>query len=394
MRKLFILFLFFACLSCVKFYKPVPRKEEPKIRVLLVNGEKSLTFSSPASYLLKIGKSSKKQVAFREWRIQNRSSRVELIDSKGKKKISNVHFPVIVEPKEIFFLNGLPYRGKLILKPTSGGFLGINEVGMEEYLRGVVPCEMGSGAPLEALKAQAVAARSYALANLGKHRREGYDLSSTTYDQVYRGVDSEDEMSDKAVAMTRGMVLEYHGKPIEARYHSTCGGKTADAREVFSSNRIPYLRSVDDRGGHLFKKKKPFCAASPHFKWSSVWKKNEFYGLIKKSLASFLGVDNPGRIKQIKIQKTKSGRVKVLTVITSKDSYRIYGDRVRGFLGGLPSTKFDIVNKGNLVKLEGRGYGHGVGMCQWGAMGMAREGYDFKRILYHYYPGTRLRKLY
>lgn len=393
--KRFIIYLFlFACLSCAKFYKPTIQKEEPKIKILLLKGVKSVTFSSPSSYLLKIGNNSKKEVAFREWTIRSQSQILELVDKKGKKKISHVHLPVIVEPRKIFFLNGSAYRGKLILKRASRGLLAINEVSLEEYLRGVVPCEMGSGAPFEALRAQAVAARTYALANLGKHGSEGYDLSCTVYDQVYKGVDSEAELTDRAVAETRGMVLEFHGKPIEARYHSTCGGKTADAREIFSRTRIPYLRSVDDRGGHLFRRKEPFCASSPHFRWSRVWKKNEFYALVEKSLSSLFGIGSPGKVRRVKATKTKSGRVRELVVITSANSYRIYSDQVRDFLGNLPSTKFDIIMRGNLVKLEGRGFGHGLGMCQWGAMGMAREGHDFKRILRHYYPGTRLKKLY
>lgn len=394
MKTFILFFLLCACISCTKYHKPSMPKEEPRIRILLLKGVKSLTFSSPGSYLLRIKDKTKKEMAFREWTLRSKSEKVELIDEKGKKRISHVQLPVAVEPREIFLLNGSPYRGKLILKRTSGGFLAINEVPLEHYLRGVVPCEMGSGAPLEALKAQAVAARSYALANLGKHKHEGYDLVPTVYDQVYKGVGSEYESTDRAVAETRGMVLEYRGKPAEARYHSTCGGRTADARDIFSGARIPYLRSVNDRGGHLFRKKVPFCAASPHFKWSRVWKKDEFYALVEKSLKSLLGVHNPGKVRGVKTMKTRSGRVKELLVVTNRKSYKVYGDQVRSFFGGLPSTKFDIVVRGNIIKLEGGGFGHGVGMCQWGAMGMAREGHEFKRILRHYYPGTRLRKLY
>jgi len=393
-RKSILFLLLCASISCVKLHKPSVYREEPRIRVLLLRGAKSLTFSSPGSYLLKIKDKDKKEVAFRKWTLRSRSTNVELIDEEGKKRIPNIHLPLVVEPRAVFFLNGSPYRGKLIVSGTSAGFVAINEVPLELYLRGVISCEMGSGAPLEALKAQAVAARSYALANLGKHREEGYDLSPTVYDQVYRGVDSEYESTDRAVAETRGMVLEYRGKPAEARYHSTCGGKTADARDVFSRTQVPYLRSVDDRGGHLFRKKEPFCAASPYFKWSRVWKKDEFYRLVERSLTSVLGVHNPGEVRRLRAVRTKSGRVKELVVVTDSKSYKVHGDEVRRFFGDLPSTRFDITIRGDVAKLEGGGFGHGLGMCQWGAMAMAREGHDFKRILRHYYPGTRLRKYY
>jgi len=394
MRKFLLLLLSVVCLACVSYRKPPARGEEPRIRVLLLENEESLTFSSPASYSLKMQNSTKKEIAFRQWTIRKQSEGVEMVDRKAKRRISHVHLPLVVEPREIFFLNGSPYRGKLIVKRNARGFLAINEVPLEEYLKGVVPCEMGSGAPFEALKAQAVAARTYALANLAKHADEGYDLASTVSDQVYRGVNAEAASTDRAVAETQGLVLLYGGKPIDAKYHSTCGGRTADMTEVSSRVRMPYLRSVDDRGGSFFGRKRPFCAASPHFTWTRVWSMAEFDELVDKSLRSLLGVHDPGRTRRVKVRKTRSGRVKEFTVITDRNSYKVYGDQVRNFLGELPSTKFDIIMKRDIVRLEGHGYGHGLGMCQWGAMGMGQQGYDFKRILSHYYRGTRLRKLY
>ncbi len=394
LSRLTVILLAIVCLACTKARKPARRADEPSVRILLIDHTTSLVFSSPGAYLLKVGKRSKKQVAFREWSLQSESGGIVLIDKKGNRRIPEIEWPIIVEPKEIVLLNGLPYRGRLILKRKAGSFMAINELGLEDYLRGVVACEMGAGAPVEALKAQAVAARSYALANMGKHKSEGYDLVSTIYDQVYRGVKAEYESTDEAVRETRGLVLVYRGKPAEARYHSTCGGKTAGASEILSGGRLSYLRGVNDRGGHLFSKKEAYCSASPHYSWSRTWTRDEFDDLVAKLIRSFFGEDSPGKIRRVRTAKTRSGRVKELVIVTSGGRFRVPGDQVRSFFGGLPSTKFDIIFRGNVVKMEGGGYGHGLGMCQWGAMGMAHDGSDVRRILKHYYPGTRLQKLY
>jgi stage II sporulation protein D len=394
LSKLSILLLVMACLACTKTQRPTPPGEEPSIRILLIDRATSLVFSSPGAYLLKVGKKSKKQVAFREWSLETQSGGASLLDTKGNKRIPDIEWPIVVQPKEVFLLNGLPYRGRLIVKRNSGGFIAINELGLENYVRGVVSCEMGAGAPVEALKAQAVAARSYALANMGKHESKGYDLVSTIYDQVYRGVKAEYESTDQAVRETCGLVLDYRGKPAEARYHSTCGGKTAGASEILSGGRLSYLRGVDDRGGHLFNKKEAYCSASPHYRWSRTWNKEEFDDLVAQLIRSFFGETSPGKIRRVKTMKTRSGRVKELVIATTGGRFKVPGDQVRTFFGGLPSTKFDIVIRGNVVKMEGGGYGHGLGMCQWGAMGMAHDGNDVRQILKHYYPGTRLRKLY
>jgi stage II sporulation protein D len=389
-----VVLLALVLVSCAKERKPSRQGEEPGIRILLIDQTPSLVFSSPGAYVLRVGKKSKKQAAFREWTLETQSGEVALLDVKGNKKIPEIDWPIVVESREVALLNGLPYRGRLIFKRKGAGFMAINELGMEDYLRGVVACEMGAGAPLEAQKAQAVAARSYALANMGKHKNEGYDLVSTIYDQVYRGVKAECESTDRAVRETRGLILEYRGKPAEARYHSTCGGKTAGANEILSGGKLSYLRGVDDRGGHLFNKKEAYCSASPHFRWSRTWNRNEFDNLISDLIRSFFGEGSPGKIHRVKTTKTRSGRVKELVIITSGGRFKVPGDQVRRFFGGLPSTRFNIIIRGNLVKLEGGGYGHGLGMCQWGAMGMAQAGNDFRNILKHYYPGTRVRKRY
>ena len=318
-----------------------------------------------------------------------------LVIWKGKKRVKNPRYPVRFSPIRGFVhLNGRAYRGEIVVKNVGGDIYVINEVKMEDYLKGVVPLEMGYLREdlIEALKAQAVAARTYAVAHI--RRNMPYDMVPTVEDQVYGGVRVESPLTNRAVEETRGVVAVYRGKPIDAKYHSTCGGRTEDNENVWNGKPVPYLRSVRDS-----KRGKPFCRFSPHFNWVRVYSKEEFFSLIRKNLSEIIGED-PGRVRWVRIRKrTRSGRIKEVEVATAKKRYRIDKDRARRLFrdpkrGSLKSTLFHIETRGNKIYIKGRGFGHGVGMCQFGAMEMAREGYSYKQILKHYYRGIRLKKMW
>lgn len=314
---------------------------------------------------------------------------------------------VIFEPKgkkDWLSLNGRRYRGALevVLNKDRSLLVALNVVHLEDYLKGVVPAEMGkrNRNEIEALKAQAVAARTYALSKIGQYDG-GYDLKATIYDQVYKGMDKENLLINEAVDKTKGEVLTYQGKLIQAYYHANSGGKTERLEEVWPGEEKPYLLSVKDKG---------FCSWAKNYEWEEEWSRKELEQKLIKFLSGEQGIkaQDFGRLVDLKvIQRAPSGRVKLLMIGTDKGNFQIRKDKIRWAFGRsnsedaiLPSTLFKLSiqrgRDGSLVKVKavGKGNGHGIGMCQIGAIGMARKGYSYLQILSHYYFSTKILKYY
>lgn len=300
-------------------------------------------------------------------------------------------------------IDGHPYRGgAVILSAGPGRVTVVNTVALERYLPSVVAAEMPPLA-MEALKAQAVAARTYAIANLGERASLGFDVFAGVQDQMYGGIRRENAMADLAVRETRGQIVTYGGAPILAYYHSTCGGRTADISQVWRHAPEPYLRSVSDArpgGGY-------YCDASPRFRWHESWSGARLTRMLTRTLAGFFGLPRSsiGPIHDVVVEgHTTSGRVAVLRVDAGERHFRIRGDSIRWILKPSPnrilnSDLFELTEdtaNGRItsLSLNGRGWGHGVGMCQMGAIGRARAGQNYRHILSTYYPGTRLTRLY
>jgi stage II sporulation protein D len=313
---------------------------------------------------------------------------------------------LVVRPENGSFVqwNGKRYRGELIFTPTDSGLLVVNRVSMNDYLRGVVPLEIGNrtSAEMAAVQAQAVAARTYAYKHLDATRP--FDMYATVQDQVYGGVDAETPLSDTAINTTRDVVVLYNGQPITTPYHSTCGGSTAAVSEVwYDQPDQPYLRPVSDR---IPGTDKYYCDASPRFSWTQTYDAAGLRAVMEKYLANYTTAPktNLGRITDVREQgRTASGRVAALTVQAESGSYTLRGNDIRFVLRDpkgaiLNSTLFTLseVTSGGEVSsltLNGRGYGHGIGMCQWGAIGRARAGQDYRTILETYYPGTTIGRI-
>lgn len=315
--------------------------------------------------------------------------------------------PLVARPERIhdfMIVNGKRYRGEVVLIARDDGLLVTNRLHVEDYLRGVVPLEIGRRVAGEeaAVAAQAVAARSYAYVRLGGGAARPYDLVATVQDQVYGGADAETPIADAAVWATRGLVLTYGGRPVNAPYHSTCGGSTAEVSEVwYRSRNEPYLRRVSDRigGSDRF-----YCDPSPRFRWTRTLERSVLTSALERYLAQYVSVPG-GRVgvpRGVEVDaKTPSGRVAALAVRTDRGRFLLRGNDVR-FVIRVPngeilnSTYFSVRTErdaaGHLARatFEGGGYGHGIGMCQWGAIGRARAGLDFRSILNAYYPGTSL----
>jgi stage II sporulation protein D len=296
-------------------------------------------------------------------------------------------------------VGGRSYRGELELLPGSKEPRFINELPIDEYLLGVVPRELGSRAASDsaAAQAQAVAARSYAYVHLSP--RDAYDVTDGTSDQVYGGVVAENRFASAAVRATRGLVLEYDGRVVNAPYHSTCGGSTAAASEVWNAGDAPYLKSVSDRipGTDRY-----YCDISPRFAWKETLSAKSVNAAIARYLAAYTKVPGgvPGTVTNVQVaSRTASGRVGTLLIETDRGRYELHGNDTRYVLRGaggalLGSTDFSVnADRGRdgmleSLTIDGHGFGHGIGMCQWGAIGRARAGQSFQTILATYYPGT------
>ena len=307
-------------------------------------------------------------------------------------------------PGSLLKWNGKRYRGEFVFSRGDSGGMAINVVPMDSYLRGVVPLEIGTrtAAEFAAVQVQAIAARTYSYTRLTTSR--AFDMYATVQDQVYGGVDAEKAQTDSAIRTTRDLVIAYAGKPINAYYSSTCGGSTAGATEVWNDRPDePYLRPVSDRipGTDRF-----YCDPSPRFSWTQTWDKPALRAVMDKYLATYTSAPKSGvgRITSITEQgRTASDRVRALRIETETGTYTLRGNDNRFVLRNpqgaiLNSTYFrhvTTVDGGEVSSLTvtGRGYGHGIGMCQWGAIGRARAGQDFRTILENYYQGARVARI-
>lgn len=275
---------------------------------------------------------------------------------------------------------GVPYRGSIeVRRNGSGGIAVVNELPLETYLRGVMKAEVAPDWPLEALKAQAVVARTYALYQVLSQREALYHLAATTASQVYGGVHGEGLQSSEAVEATAGIVLTYQGGIVPAFYHAASGGSTEDAVAVWDRP-FPYIVGVDD----------PFSVIAPNHRWEVTLTTAE----VRRALVR--GGYDVGPIRQVvPLSRTRSGRIARLRIWHDAGTLKLQGKDFRSLLGPdrIRSTNFDVVRRGETLRFVGQGWGHGVGMSQWGAKAMADLAYDYLGILKHYFPLAELMRL-
>jgi len=282
-------------------------------------------------------------------------------------------------PENILKYNRKAYRGSFVIFSGSGTLMLVNKVELEQYLYGVLPFEVSTGWEAEALKAQAVAARTFAIYNKLKNKTPEYDLDSNVNSQVYGGMSKENPATNDAIDRTAGEVLSYNGEVIQAFFHANSGGRTASSLEVWGGA-LDYLPSVDD----------PFSTKSKGAKWSASIPRDRLSSMVEK--AGY----KTGSIYEILIQdRTESGRVGTLKIKGSEGEYVIKAKDLRAAVGvdQIRSTNFTVSGGSDSFDFEGLGWGHGVGMSQEGAGEMAGEGWSYKEILSYYYKGTKLKKI-
>lgn len=362
LRKLIFLFLTILCLGFIRLSYS---QESPIIRIGIDKINREALFFN-------VGRMS---TDYLEIKVEGRGYvKIIIVNNTAFIDTSNgilgVTLPLRIYPDGYFInYNSNYYRGYLEI--SASGWV-INVLNIEDYLLSVVPSEMPSYYPIEALKAQAVASRTYALRNRNRHG--DFDLCSTTHCQVYKGIKTENERTTKAVLETIGEVMTYNNQLIKAFFHSSSGGYTEDCKYVWGED-LPYLKGVKDV--------EELIADS----WVRYLSFNEFLEKL-----AYSGIRINGNFS-LEIEKTASGRVYRLWFRDFQNVYSINGTNFRT-LFNLPSTLFDLELNDDKILIKGRGNGHGVGLSQKGAKFLAEKGYNYKEILKYYYQGVEIVKWY
>jgi stage II sporulation protein D len=284
---------------------------------------------------------------------------------------------IMTKNPEALVVNGQRFRGDLaFIKKKKGEFSVINYIDIEDYIKGILYHEASHYWPMEALKVQAIVSRTYALYQQEKSALLDYDVTRDIYSQVYGGRYSERERTSRAVLQSKGLVLTYLDKIFPTYFHATCAGHTEDASVLWDINLLPLKGVVCD-----------FCRQSPHFNWHCV--------LTLRDIAEKLSESGrkAGLINNISISsRDNSGRVLNLKIFSDRKDINISAKDFRNIIGPnvIRSTNFTVEVINGDVVFEGFGWGHGVGLCQWGAYFMAKEDYSAEEILRYYYPGAQL----
>lgn len=300
---------------------------------------------------------------------------------------------------EVLSLNSKKYRGIVKIFSQDSQIKFVIQLSLEDYVKGVMTKEMPLGSGTEnynALKAFSICIRTYAY-NKIKGNKNFFDVYPDTRDQVYGGVGGETEISNDIVDETKGQLLYFDDEPAIVFYHSTCGGTTEDVQNVFENKFIPYLISVKDGNEH-------FCKISPRYEWSEYYTEQV---ILERLYNSKLILSKNYKISDLQIKsRFNSGRVKELKITliginNEEKEVLLVGNSMRSVLRSsdgkslLKSNYFDLeVDENKNVIINGKGNGHGVGLCQWGAIGQSRIGRDYKEILNHYFPGTKIKSIY
>jgi stage II sporulation protein D len=358
------------------------------IKVHILRSRQPVAISCTGSYSYAALKNAKPVVAKAHSVLKVRGAKHGM--TLGSKAVSATMLVSPVDPDANLTVNGRPYRGSLLIRPRGSYAIDvIEQVGLEDYLYGVLPREVGVDWPADSLKAQAVISRTYVVANLRKSAGKDFDVTSDVFSQVYGGLQDEHPASNAAVDATQGEILvDDKGAPILAFFHSSCGGKTESPEYVWQEIKEPpkYLTSVRDT----------YCKDDPFFSWSFEIGADTLQKRLRH--AHF----KVGSVRDVTVAKeSPSGRAYVIEVESvqgkSKSSVktRIPGNAFRLAVGAdaLRSTLLTTIKRrGNVYRFEGHGWGHGVGLCQWGALGRAKAGHSYTNILDAYYPHVRLVK--
>jgi len=380
--------------------------KSPQVKVLLATLNKIDTLMFTNSYFL-VSEEARYELGERNNKliIEPIKDGIHLFNENRNLLYRN-HFPIILQPaneNHHFIFRGRAYSGTIIFIPTTDNSIHlINKLPIEDYLKGVVPAEIYATKQdyYQAVKAQAICARTYALEKLENPSGLPYDLVASVSDQVYSGHDKHTRLSDQAVTETRGIVVTFNEKLAPVFYHSTCGGKLEAAQNLWPDKQLTYMQTGIDAVSEVYS-----CSASPYFRWIENRTIEEFdssfsakYG---KSMLMNSTIDTVDLNFEMNISsRTSGGRVDEITIAYADTNVTLSGYEVRRFFADassdyLPSNLFYFSQPNDsTVSIIGAGNGHGVGMCQFGAINMSARDFQYYHILNKYFPGTVLIRKY
>ncbi len=398
---LLLLLIFFGCSSTKRFSSDnsFEFSSSNSIRVLLDNNSTELIISVNDEILIS-GESRRLAIVKSGNRLIFSKNTGELNLNIGDAKLSSEKFYLTpAAENETIKIDGKQYRGRIVVSIFNSEIKVLNQIGLEDYVKGVITKEMPIGKGNEnydALKAFSICARTYAFNKINENKNF-FDIYPDTRDQVYGGVDGETEYTNKIVEETKGQLLVDENEPAIIFYHSTCGGQTEDVSNVFSKKKIAYLGGVEDGD-------EPYCKISPRYEWTENYSELTFIDRLYKSK---LIESNKYKLSDIKIKsRFNSGRVNELEIIVNdgeeiQKTIFLGGNQIRSIIRSgdgksiLRSTSFNInLDDSKNIIIKGKGNGHGVGLCQWGAIGQSKKGIEYEEILNHYFPGTTIKNLY
>lgn len=389
---------------------PRPPLTEPELRIGIAMGKQRVTLGGDGELRVTddaTGEPIGAIPAGATWSVVVDTPGVRLVQPDGTRSARRLGLSAVSATERRFAMaDGRRYRGRVNVTRDPAGLTLVNRVPLESYLAGVIGGELGARRRDErqAMLAQAVVSRTFALKNRGRWESHGFDAWADVRDQVYTGVGGETPEVWDALRATRGEVLRYRGELVDAYYHSTCGFRTASIEEAFqTAHGLPYLRPVSDGsgGGHYY------CELSPRFRWREEWDGAKLRAILSRTLPAVTNVNGSAleRITDVEVTRTTaSGRVGELRIAFEHGEVRVAGPDVRTVLRpeadqllGSAAFQLSITKDGDEVTrliATGAGWGHGVGFCQWGAVGRARAGQDYRTIVTTYFPGTNVARLY
>jgi stage II sporulation protein D len=376
MKKIFCAMIIMAVFFYASYGYPSDKPCETIVRVLIMDDENSFSLALKGRYRICAINSDK--VVMDGPYFSGAVSPIKAGIRIGKNDVMLPSVRVRTDRDSNIYIEGRRFRGDIdIIRKDNGKLMVVNRIMLDDYLYGVLYHEVSHRWPMEVLKVQAIAARTFALYQMKQNRTQPYDLRNDIYSQVYGGRTSEKWSTTRAVDITRGKVITYNGDIISAYFHATCAGHTEDASAMWNID-VPYLKGV----------KCDYCKDSKHYKWIKQIPLQELAGKLRDggykighiAAVTILSKNNSERVDKLEI-KDDAG---MTVVLTGKDFRQLIGPNE------LRSTRFDASIKRDNLVLDGYGWGHGVGMCQWGAYGMARKGMKAEDILRYYYPGTEI----
>ena len=345
------------------------------IRVNIFNDAPSLHFKAKGFY--EVIDPKKNEILYRGKNLNAVITPGKGSISIGASKMRYTNLFIKAHDSDAITINGRVFRGNIrIINKGNNALLVVNYLDLEDYIKGILYHEVSHYWPYEALKAQAVVCRTYALYQIKENKARDFDLTADIYSQVYGGRTSERYRTNKAVKYTTGQVLIFKGKIFPAYFHSCCGGHTEDASLLWNTDIAPLKGVVCN-----------FCKESPHFNWSTSLSTDE---IIKKLSGSGRKLEDVKEI--VAVGENPSGRIINVQIVSEKKEVKTPAKDFRYALGPnlIRSTKFSVRKEGDKFVFDGIGWGHGAGMCQWGAYFMAKDGYNYQQILDFYYPGAKL----